>query len=99
MISAIFPTRREYELVTSYIRSNLDATLAIGSHSRRSAPVSARFAFRSGGNFRIIHVTQFADAVYVLHAFEKKTQQTARRDIEIARHRLGELRRSLGSER
>lgn len=48
-----------------------------------------------GRQFRIIYVTPFADAVYVLHAFEKKTQQTSRRDVELARHRLAELRRSL----
>lgn len=48
-----------------------------------------------GRQFRIIYVTQFNDTVYVLHAFEKKSQKTARRDVEIARHRLAELRRSL----
>jgi phage-related protein len=48
-----------------------------------------------GRQFRVIYVTQFGDAVYVLHAFEKKTRQTAQRDIEIARKRLAELRRSL----
>lgn len=48
-----------------------------------------------GRQFRVIYVTQVGDAVYVLHAFEKKTRQTAQRDIEIARKRLVELRRSL----
>jgi len=37
-----------------------------------------------------------ADAVHVLHAFEKKTKKTARRDLELAATRLRQLKR--GSE-
>ena len=47
---------------------------------------------------RIIYVSRFAEAVYVLHAFEKKTRATPRADIELARRRyralLDERRRS-----
>jgi phage-related protein len=32
------------------------------------------------------------DAVYVLHAFAKKTQKTTARDVEIGRQRLALLR-------
>jgi phage-related protein len=38
--------------------------------------------------YRVIYLTKFADAVYVLHAFPKKTQKTRKQDIEIARQRL-----------
>ena len=31
------------------------------------------------------------DAVYVLHAFQKKTQRTSQRDIEMAKVRFGEM--------
>lgn len=41
---------------------------------------------------RVFFVAKYAEAVYVLHAFEKKTQKTAQRDIEIGRARLKELR-------
>lgn len=45
----------------------------------------------------------FKEAVYVLHAFEKKTHRTARSDIELARRRLKELLRQrrgrIGSRR
>jgi phage-related protein len=37
-----------------------------------------------GGAFRLIYVAKFGEAVYVLHAFEKKTRKTAGNDIEIA---------------
>jgi len=39
------------------------------------------------GAFRVIYVARFEEAVYVLHAFQKKTQKTARSDIELARRR------------
>jgi phage-related protein len=39
------------------------------------------------GEWRIIYVAKFADAVYVLHAFQKKTQRTRRQDIEMVRKR------------
>lgn len=35
--------------------------------------------------YRVIYVAKFAEAVYVLHAFQKKTQKTPTRDIELAR--------------
>src|ERR1700730_978722 len=36
----------------------------------------------------VLYVAKFAEAVYVLHAFEKKTQQTAQRDIDLAKSRF-----------
>jgi phage-related protein len=41
----------------------------------------------AAGAFRVIYVAKFDDAVYVLHAFQKKTQQTAQADIDLARQR------------
>jgi len=37
--------------------------------------------------FRVIYVARFEDAVYVLHAFQKKTQKTSRADLELAKER------------
>lgn len=42
------------------------------------------------GVFRVIYLATLADRVLVLHAFTKKTQQTARKDIEVAARRLRE---------
>ena len=39
------------------------------------------------GAYRVIYVAKFADAVYVLHAFQKKTQKTARADLDLAMQR------------
>ena len=40
------------------------------------------------GAFRVIYIATLVNAVYVLHAFQKKTQQTAKRDLNIAIARL-----------
>jgi len=37
--------------------------------------------------WRIIYVAKFRDAVYVLHAFQKKTRKTSRQDIDLAQER------------
>jgi len=44
----------------------------------------------AAGAFRVVYVVKFEKAVYVLHAFQKKTQKTSRADIELAvrRYRL-----------
>jgi phage-related protein len=43
------------------------------------------------GEWRVIYVARFADAVYVLHAFQKKTQKTSRRDMEVAQRRYKQI--------
>lgn len=43
------------------------------------------------GAFRVLYVANIADAIFVLHAFQKKSQQTARHDIELARARLQQI--------
>ena len=45
------------------------------------------------GAYRVIYVARRVESVYVLHAFQKKTQATSRRDIEIARKRFAQLSR------
>lgn len=39
------------------------------------------------GEWRVIYVTKLRDAVYVLHAFQKKAHKTSRHDIDLARQR------------
>ena len=46
---------------------------------------------RVGGAFRVVYVARFAEAVYVLHAFQKKSQRVARLDIALARSRFRNL--------
>lgn len=41
----------------------------------------------AAGAFRVIYVAKFVDAIYVLHAFQKKTQKTSKGDLELAGER------------
>lgn len=42
---------------------------------------------------RVFYVAQFEEAVYVLHAFEKRTRRTPQHDVTLAQKRLGDLLR------
>lgn len=48
------------------------------------------------GAFRVIYVAKFADAVYVLHCFQKKTQKTSKADLDLAAKRYRDLVKELG---
>ena len=43
------------------------------------------------GEWRIVYVAKLADAICVLHAFQKKSQKTNKNDIKLARKRLKEI--------
>ena len=43
---------------------------------------------RAGNAYRLIYVARFSEAVYVLHAFEKKSRKTSKPDLELARKRF-----------
>ncbi len=45
----------------------------------------------SSGAYRVIYFARSADAVYVLHAFHKKTRATPGKDLKIAKIPFGEL--------
>ena len=42
------------------------------------------------GAFRVIYVARFEDAIYVLHAFQKKSRKTSQADLKLARERYRE---------
>jgi len=42
----------------------------------------------ASGAFRVIYLATLADRVLVLHAFQKKTQATPKKDIDLAARRL-----------
>ena len=48
----------------------------------------------TAGAFRVVYVAKFEKAVYILHAFQKKTQKTSQADIELAAKRY----RSIGEQ-
>jgi len=47
----------------------------------------------SAGIFRIIYVAKFADAIYALHCFQKKTEKTSKTDLDLATQRYREIKK------
>ncbi|WP_280564774.1 type II toxin-antitoxin system RelE/ParE family toxin [Chromohalobacter sp. 48-RD10] len=45
----------------------------------------------ASGAYRVFYVASRGDTVYVLHCFQKKSQQTEKRDIELGKQRYREL--------
>ena len=43
------------------------------------------------GQHRVFYIATFEEAVYVLHAFQKKGQKTSKRDIDLGQARLSQL--------
>jgi len=48
----------------------------------------------AAGEFRVIYVAKYIEAIYVLHAFEKRSQRTRQGDIQLARSRFRLVERS-----
>lgn len=49
---------------------------------------------RGENAYRVMYVAKFAQTIYVLHAFEKKSQRTSRTDLDISSRRYRDLLRS-----
>lgn len=47
--------------------------------------------FQRGRAYRIVYCAALEEAVYVLHAFEKKERRTGKRDLQAARRRYKEM--------
>ena len=45
------------------------------------------------GQYRVIYIAKFSEAIYVLHAFRKKTQRTSIQDMALAKNRLKQIKR------
>jgi phage-related protein len=42
--------------------------------------------------YRVLYVASVGDVVYVLHCFQKKTRQTAKADMELAKQRYNQMK-------
>jgi len=47
--------------------------------------------WEESGTYRILYVARFEEALYVLHVFEKRSQKTPQRDIQLAKERYADL--------
>jgi phage-related protein len=85
---AAFPkvarTRAGYELFAVQVGRNPDNWKPMATVGPGACEIRVR---DPAGAYRVIYVARFANAVYVLHAFQKKTQKTGRADLELATQR------------
>ena len=93
---AAFPkaarTRAGYELFAVQVGRNPDNWKPMASVGPGACEIRVR---DPTGAYRVIYIARFADAVYVLHAFQKKTHKTGRADLELAAQRY-RIARELG---
>ncbi len=47
--------------------------------------------WEESGTYRILYVARFEEALYVVHVFEKRSQKTPQRDIQLAKERYADL--------
>jgi phage-related protein len=60
---------------------------------RAVGPGVREIRIHTGSEHRVLYVAKFAEAVYVVHAFEKRSRKTAKHDIDLAQQRYQELSR------
>jgi len=46
---------------------------------------------RTEDSYRVFYIVRFEEAIYVLHAFQKKTQKTAKKNIDVGQKRYKQL--------
>ena len=61
---------------------------------RNVGPGTREIRIRTDGAFRVIYVAKFKEAIYVLHAFRKKSFKTAKKDIDLGKKRYKEMIRT-----
>lgn len=49
--------------------------------------------------YRVLYLSKIDDVIYVLHCFEKQSRKTDRRDLEVARERLSQVRKRIQQQR
>ena len=84
MISGTSLMKLAVPQASSFVRFKMDSNQAIG-HGASEIRIHVL------GEWRVIYVAKFRDAVYVLHAFQKKTRRTSQHDIDLARRRYGQI--------
>ena len=106
LLRAIKPTvfvgssRKDLQGFPVAVRSEIGQALfeaQLGHHPHNAKPLkglSGVLEIRDnfdGDTYRAVYTVRFEGVLYVLHAFQKKTQATAKRDIDLARARLRQI--------
>lgn len=65
---------------------------------RAIGPGACEIRIHAGSEHRLIYVAKYAEAIYVLHAFTKKSQATRLQDIRMAKERYRAMLESRGDK-
>lgn len=74
------------------------ADIAKPLHGFGSGVLEIALAYR-GDAFRVVYAVHFADEIWVIHAFQKKSKQgikTPKHEIDLVKERLKRLKEALG---
>ena len=77
------------KLMTVQLGNNPDDSKPISSIGQGVTEIRIQFE----GQYRVIYIAKFSEAIYVLHAFRKKTQRTSIQDMALAKNRLKQIKR------
>jgi phage-related protein len=58
---------------------------------RAVGPGAMEIRVHRGGEYRVVYVARFREAIYVLHCFGKKTRKTSQADIDMAKRRYAQI--------
>ncbi|HLH51026.1 MAG TPA: type II toxin-antitoxin system RelE/ParE family toxin [Roseiarcus sp.] len=103
----IGPSRRELGMFPDPVKDRMGFALYVAQQGEKHADAKPLKGFGGAGvveivsdyrgdTFRAVYTVRFADAVYVLHAFQKKSKTgraTPRADMELIERRLREAER------
>ena len=92
-MSRLFRSKRDAKQDINYFRFRSTENPSDWKPMPSVGPGAREIRIRqASGAYRIIYLTTIGDVVHVLHAFQKKTQTTAKRDIDLAKARLRQIR-------
>ncbi len=82
---------QQFRAMRDEMRVMSDEVRAMRDEGRAMRKIETRRDFQTSilktQIYRVMYVTKFADKIYVLHSFQKKTQKTSPKDINIAKIR------------
>ena len=82
-----FPAAVRHVIGVELMRVQFDGVPTIFKPLKEAGAGAYEIRVHLDGAWRVIYVVKFEKAIYVLHAFQKKTQRTARSDIDLAARR------------
>ena len=86
-----FPAAARHQTGIELFAVQLGETPSDWKPMRPVGPGVNEMRIRVEGEYRVLYVAKFAEAIYVLHVFTKKTQATSLHDVSIAKQRYRDM--------